>query len=267
MQEVLETRNNISSNDTEILVDGANICGNGSDWVTNVYLLRDALVKKGIPEEKIYFYFDANFRHNINNKTKYEELIDRKIIRQTAAGTKVDVKESADLFIINYCLVKENARFITNDLMRAHKHLFPSKDWLPKRRITAQKLNDVFVIIPMNDQDLTPIAEITPITEITSIKGVGSVKLKKLSDAGITTIEQLSKFNPQELSSKIDRFSIGEAQNLIKNAKLYLNKDKKTEEKPNETSAFEKVVKEKKEIKYSLNLSTSGDKSDKKKKK
>jgi hypothetical protein len=86
---------------------------------------------------------DANMRHHVNSKDQYEDLVDRKIINQAAAGTK------ADGWVLKIAK-RWHCKFLSNDLFREYRDEF-GREWIADHRITCIFVNGTFIIQESNN--------------------------------------------------------------------------------------------------------------------
>ena len=104
--------------------------------VSNIAKVRDAVLALGyIPK----MWADASMRHHVDNEKQYEQLIDKKIIYETPAGTK------ADIWVLKIAK-KKNYKFLTNDLYRKYREEF-GKKWIAMNRLTCVHDEGEFIIL------------------------------------------------------------------------------------------------------------------------
>jgi hypothetical protein len=100
------------------IVDGSNVAHSTEGeppHVANIVAVRDKLVEEGL--EPI-IVADAALRHQIDDATKYEQLIEEGLVRQAPAGT------DADYFILSFAR-ELNASIVSNDRFRDRIKQFP----------------------------------------------------------------------------------------------------------------------------------------------
>jgi hypothetical protein len=94
-----------------VLVDASNVAHateGGEARLQNIHLVQDKLREEGFEP---LIVADAALRHQIDNKSAYEKLIDDGKVHQAPAGT------DADYFILSFARELE-ARILTNDRFR-----------------------------------------------------------------------------------------------------------------------------------------------------
>ena len=138
------------SNGKIFVVDGTNICAPNADndskpMLSNLHSLLSSLKKKGIQKDHIKIFCDVSLRNTIDDLEGYKQLIADKIIYETPVGKK------AIEFILEYCNLNENAFFISNELTDEYNAWFPSKEGLEIRRITALRVNDTYLLRPIDE--------------------------------------------------------------------------------------------------------------------
>ncbi|MEE9594334.1 MAG: hypothetical protein V3V92_02945, partial [Candidatus Hydrothermarchaeales archaeon] len=111
------------------VVDAANVAHSSPDRtprLKNILDMKRALEVKGYSE--IRFFADAKLRHDIDEKSAYEDLVRTGLILQTPAGRQ------ADEFLLQYANEK-NGVVVSNDAFDEWKATFP---WVKSRarRIT-----------------------------------------------------------------------------------------------------------------------------------
>ncbi len=108
---------------------------NGKIKVENVLNLYNAVVELGYEPHMIA---DASMRHHLNSDEQYEDLKEKKIIRQSPAGTK------ADEWILEVAKC-EHCKFLSNDLYRDYRKEF-GKELIFNNRLTCIFVNGKFII-------------------------------------------------------------------------------------------------------------------------
>jgi Zc3h12a-like Ribonuclease NYN domain len=101
-----------------VLVDASNVAHStegGEARLRNIQLVQEKLREEGL--EPI-IVADAALRHQIDDKTAYEKLIDEGKVHQAPAGT------DADYFILSFAR-EMDARVLTNDRFRDRAKDFP----------------------------------------------------------------------------------------------------------------------------------------------
>jgi hypothetical protein len=100
-----------------VLVDAANVAHateGGEARLQNITLVMDKLRLEGFEPLVVA---DAALRHQIDDKSAYERLIDDGVVHQAPAGT------DADYFILSFAR-EMDARILTNDRFRDRAHEF-----------------------------------------------------------------------------------------------------------------------------------------------
>jgi hypothetical protein len=95
----------------KVLVDASNVAHateGGEARLQNIHLVQEKLREEGFEPLVVA---DAALRHQIDDKQKYEKLIDDGLVHQAPAGT------DADYFILSFARELE-ARILTNDRFR-----------------------------------------------------------------------------------------------------------------------------------------------------
>ena len=95
----------------KVLVDGSNVAHfteGSSARLQNIVLVMEKLREEGLEP---LIVADAALRHQIDDKAKYEQLIESGVVHQAPAGT------DADFFILSFAREKD-ARILTNDRFR-----------------------------------------------------------------------------------------------------------------------------------------------------
>jgi hypothetical protein len=102
----------------KVLVDASNVAHateGGEARLENIQLVMAKLREEGFEP---LIVADAALRHQIDDKSAYERLIDDGIVSQAPAGT------DADYFILSFAR-EMNARILTNDRFRDRGEEFP----------------------------------------------------------------------------------------------------------------------------------------------
>ena len=102
----------------------------------------------GVQLSDIKGFSDSSFRYHVDDKKKYFQYIDQKIIKEMPGGIK------ADKGILVYCLKHDKSLLISQDLMREYYKYLPYQDWILKKRISILLVDDDIYLIPMLDEDL-----------------------------------------------------------------------------------------------------------------
>jgi hypothetical protein len=100
------------------IVDGSNVAHaseGGEARLENIRLMCDKLREEGLDPIVVV---DAALRHQIDDETGFEKLVDSGVIRQAPAGT------DADWFILSFARELE-AAIVSNDRFRDHVKSFP----------------------------------------------------------------------------------------------------------------------------------------------
>ena len=101
-----------------VLVDGSNVAHSTEGervWLSNIVAVCDKLREEGYEPLVLA---DAALRHQIDDKAKYERMIDDGLIRQAPAGT------DADYFILAFAR-ELDAPIVSNDRFRDRQRAFP----------------------------------------------------------------------------------------------------------------------------------------------
>jgi Zc3h12a-like Ribonuclease NYN domain len=101
-----------------VIVDGSNVAHSTEGEkprIANVVAVRDKLKEEGL--EPIVMA-DAALRHQIDDSTQYEQMVESGAIRQVPAGT------DADYFILSFAR-ELNATIVSNDRFRDRLSQFP----------------------------------------------------------------------------------------------------------------------------------------------
>ena len=94
-----------------VLVDAANVAHSTEGptaKLSNIHLVMEKLREEGF---RPLIVADAALRHQIDDKSTYEKLIEDGVVKQAPAGT------DADFFILSFAR-EMNARILTNDRFR-----------------------------------------------------------------------------------------------------------------------------------------------------
>ena len=101
-----------------VLVDGSNVahCSEGDrPELSNIVAVCDKLREEGYEPVVVV---DAALRHQIDDRTGYERMVEEGTIRQAPAGT------DADYFILSFARELE-ASIVSNDRFRDRQKVFP----------------------------------------------------------------------------------------------------------------------------------------------
>ena len=93
------------------IVDGSNVAHStegGSARLENIILMRDKLIEKGLDPVLVV---DAALRHQIDDTSGYEQMVEKGEVKQAPAGT------DADYFILSFAR-ELGARIVSNDRFR-----------------------------------------------------------------------------------------------------------------------------------------------------
>ena len=93
------------------IVDGSNVAHStegGSARLENIILMRDKLIEKGLEPVLVV---DAALRHQIDDTSAYEQMVEKGEVKQAPAGT------DADYFILSFAR-ELGARIVSNDRFR-----------------------------------------------------------------------------------------------------------------------------------------------------
>jgi hypothetical protein len=104
----------------KVLVDASNVAHStegGEARLANIQLVRQKLQEKGFEP---LIVADAALRHQIDDKERYERLINEGLVHQAPAGT------DADYFILSFAR-EMDARILTNDRFRDRAQEFPQE--------------------------------------------------------------------------------------------------------------------------------------------
>lgn len=111
-EELRQDRTNI------VLVDGSNVAhsseGDGAR-LANIIAVRDKLIEEGLDP---IIVVDAALRHQIDDESGYERLVDGGTIRQAPAGT------DADYFLLEFA-EEFDASIVSNDRFRDRIEKYP----------------------------------------------------------------------------------------------------------------------------------------------
>ena len=101
-----------------VLVDGSNVAHSTEGeqaQLANILAVRAKLSEEGLEPVVVV---DAALRHQIDDHTGYEQLVDQGVVRQAPAGT------DADYFILSFAR-ELDARIVSNDRFRDRIKEFP----------------------------------------------------------------------------------------------------------------------------------------------
>jgi hypothetical protein len=100
-----------------VLVDGSNVAhsSEGQPMLSNIVAVCDKLREEGYDPVVVV---DAALRHQIDDRSGYERMVDDGAIRQAPAGT------DADYFILSFARELE-ASIVSNDRFRDRQKAFP----------------------------------------------------------------------------------------------------------------------------------------------
>ncbi|HEX5972490.1 MAG TPA: hypothetical protein VFY85_11225 [Gemmatimonadaceae bacterium] len=101
-----------------VLVDGSNVAHSSEGEqgrLSNILLVCDKLREEGYEPLVLV---DAALRHQIDNRSEYERMVDAGTIRQAPAGT------DADYFILSFAR-ELDASIVSNDRFRDRQKAFP----------------------------------------------------------------------------------------------------------------------------------------------
>jgi hypothetical protein len=124
-----------------VLVDASNVAHStegGEARLRNIRLVEDKLRGEGL--EPI-IVADAALRHQIDDKTTYEKLIDEGRVHQAPAGT------DADYFILSFAR-EMDARILTNDRFRDRVKDFPKE----RNRVIRYMIVDGEVVLEQRNR-------------------------------------------------------------------------------------------------------------------
>lgn len=124
-----------------VLVDASNVAHStegGEARLRNIRLVEDKLREEGL--EPI-IVADAALRHQIDDKTAYEKLIDDGKVHQAPAGT------DADYFILSFAR-EMDARILTNDRFRDRAKDFPQE----RNRVIRYMIVDGEVVLEQRNR-------------------------------------------------------------------------------------------------------------------
>lgn len=101
-----------------VLVDGSNVAHSTEGekaQLANILAVREKMTEEGFEPVVVV---DAALRHQIDDRSGYEQLVEQGVVRQAPAGT------DADYFILSFA--KElDARIVSNDRFRDRLSAFP----------------------------------------------------------------------------------------------------------------------------------------------
>lgn len=118
------------------IVDGSNVAYSterSQPRLNNILLVCEKLREDGIEP---LIVVDAALRHQIDQKGRYEEMVQDGSIRQAPAGT------DADYFVVSFAR-ELDAAVVSNDRFRDHSNAFPELD---ERLIRYMIVNDEVVL-------------------------------------------------------------------------------------------------------------------------
>lgn len=101
-----------------VLVDGSNVAHSTEGekaQLANILAVREKMTEEGFDPVVVV---DAALRHQIDDRTGYEQLVESGVVRQAPAGT------DADYFILTFAR-ELNARIVSNDRFRDRIDAFP----------------------------------------------------------------------------------------------------------------------------------------------
>jgi hypothetical protein len=101
-----------------VLVDGSNVAHSTEGeqaQLANILAVRQKLTEEGLEPVVVV---DAALRHQIDDPSGYEQLVDQGVVRQAPAGT------DADYFILSFAR-ELDARIVSNDRFRDRLKDFP----------------------------------------------------------------------------------------------------------------------------------------------
>ena len=108
----------MSEDTTLVLVDASNVAHateGEPPRLANILLVRDKLVDEGLEPVIVA---DAALRHRIDDRERYEQLVDGGDLKQAPAGT------DADYFLLSFAR-ELGALILSNDRFKAHVAHFP----------------------------------------------------------------------------------------------------------------------------------------------
>lgn len=101
-----------------VLVDGSNVAHSTEGekaQLANILAMRQKMTEEGFEPVVVV---DAALRHQIDDRTGYEQLVESGVVRQAPAGT------DADYFILSFAR-ELDARIVSNDRFRDRLSAFP----------------------------------------------------------------------------------------------------------------------------------------------
>ena len=130
-----------SKNKKMLLVDLTNILNldkdeNGDIKVKNIAKVREDMVALGYTPK---MWADASMRYHVDDKKRYEVLLEKGIVKQTPAGREAD---KAVLKLAK----KYNCKFLANDLYKNYRDDY-GKEWIKKNRLTCIYDDGEFIIL------------------------------------------------------------------------------------------------------------------------
>jgi hypothetical protein len=102
-----------------VLVDGSNVAHSTEGekaQLANIVAVREKMTEEGFGP--IVVVVDAALRHQIDDRSGYEQMVESGIVRQAPAGT------DADYFILSFAR-ELDARIVSNDRYRDRLSAFP----------------------------------------------------------------------------------------------------------------------------------------------
>lgn len=135
------------------IIDIASVCNEKRNSKGEPMLeIFDKIVKYlrrfGVQSSEIKGFSDSSFKYYVDDKERYSQYIDEKIIIEMPGGIK------ADKGILAYCLNHDNALLISQDLMREYYKFLPYKSWILEKRIAIIIVDDEIYLIPMLDNEI-----------------------------------------------------------------------------------------------------------------
>ena len=119
-----------------VLVDASNVAHSTEGQqplLSNILAVREKLTEEGLEPVVVA---DAALRHQIDDRSGYERLVDEGVVRQAPAGT------DADYFILSFAR-ELDARVVSNDRFRDRLKDFPDA---PDRLIRYMIVEDEVVL-------------------------------------------------------------------------------------------------------------------------
>ena len=146
----------------------------------------------GVELSKIKGFSDSCLKYHIDDREKYFQYINQKIIKEMPGGIK------ADKGILAYCLKHDNALLVSQDLMREFYRYLPYKRWILEKRISIILVDDELYLIPMFDGNFDH--------EIRKVKKNDKIKQKKLEDCSKNTLDVLQIIEDSDKDSVFDLY-------------------------------------------------------------